>query len=697
MSRRCLWWFGMVGGLLVLNGVWGIARFQANGLFGDQWSFYQPLFEGASWWEIFNWQHGPHRQGLAFLLTAGVLELSQWDARVESLWIFLQLVAATGLALTLKRRLVGGIHILDIWIVIAGLSLVSFETILLVPNASHSIFPLLGLMVLANIWPSEWTVGRGVGIGLIVVILAFTGFGLFPAALAVLVLLGGVIRDAKSGFDQSMRASLCAVGIALAGGFVFSRGYVFSPASDDFAWWGQAFSDYGRFILLMLASRGGWDGESVAAYGFGLVVCGGGLFALAGALKRMWANEHQRSGEVVVVLIGTTFAFAVFTALGRAHLRIDAGMASRYTALLLPLWLGADLVAAGSVRKWVRLGMSGLAIIMAVGPWVYLANRPVKDWAGTVGMRDGDLQNLRSFQSGKIAWIANYQLAQDWRLAEESRPGGVFPFLETYPMEARIQYLEKHDLSFAAGETGSLAWLPWIHDREVRRIPQGWKQGSAWILRPTTDGFLNFRVRPAENSMGDWTVRLGERRGEIDFENLQEGVSIAVSPDDEWFELMWPETARLDAPTISPRPVHPSWAWRDGMLQRDRSLKILAGFHGWEEAGSLGWTTDRLEAEVSAHAESWINIRLDSRFDAVDTGPISLQMGSRSWEFTADELKMGVSLRLPESSGTDSLILAHVAGARSPAELGLWADERKLALRLAEFSISNSASYAALP
>ena len=115
----------MVGGLLVLNGVWGIARFQANGLFGDQWSFYQPLFEGASWWEIFNWQHGPHRQGLAFLLTAGVLELSQWDARVESLWIFLQLVAATGLALTLKRRLAGGIHILDIWFVIGGLYLVS--------------------------------------------------------------------------------------------------------------------------------------------------------------------------------------------------------------------------------------------------------------------------------------------------------------------------------------------------------------------------------------------------------------------------------------------------------------------------------------------------------------------------------------------------------------------------------------------
>ncbi|MDB4473768.1 hypothetical protein N9023_02080 [Opitutaceae bacterium] len=697
MSRRCLWWFGIVGGLLVLNGFWGVARFQVNGLWGDQWSFYTPLFEGAGWAEIFNWQHGPHRQGVAFLLTAGVLELSQWDARIDSLWIYLQLVAATGLALNLKRRFAGSIQLSDVWIVVGGLSLISYETIMLVPNASHSVFPLLGLMVLANIWPENWTMRRGTWVGLAVVILVFTGFGIFPAVLAMLLLVVSVIRGVKTGFDQSTRATIWAGVIALMGGLLFARGYVFAPASEGFAWWGPATSDYGRFILLMLASRGGWDGESVAAYGFGLVVCGVGLVALARALRLLLANADRRKGEVAVLLIGTTFAFALFTALGRTHVRIDAGMASRYMALLLPLWWGADLVASGSPSKWARHSVTGLGMIMAVGPWVHLADRPPIDWAGTVGMRDGDLQNLRSFQSGKIGWIANYQRTQNWRMAEERRPGGVFPFLETYPMEERTQFLEKHDLSFSTGEAGSLAWLPWVSDREVRRIPQGGKQGSAWILRPTTDGFLNFRARPAENSMEDWSVRLGERRGEIDFENLQEGVSIAVSPGDAWFELMGPESARFGGLTISPHPVHPSWAWRDGMLQRDRGLKILAGFHGWEEADSFGWTTDRLEAEVSANAESWLNIRLDSRFDAVDTGPISLQMGSRTWEFNADQLKMGVSLRLPESSGTETLVLANAAGARSPAELGLWADERKLALRLAEFSISKTASFAELP
>ena len=354
MSRRCLWWFGVVGGLLVLNGIWGIARFQVNGLFADQWSFYQPLFEGAGWWEIFSWQHGPHWQGLAFLLTAGVMEFSQWDARVESLWIFLQLLVATGLALNLKRRLVGSIHLTDIWIVISGLSLLSYETIMLVPNASHSVFPLLGLMVLANIWPSIWTMARGVWVGLIIVMLAFTGFGLFPALLAVLLLLVRVVRGWKSGFDQSTWATLIAAGVAGIGGLVFARGYVFSAASEDFAWFGQAMSDYGRFILLMLASRGGWDGESVLAYSFGLLVCGVGLSAWAGAVRLLVTKEDGRKGEVAVLLIGTTFVFALFTALGRTHLHIDAGMASRYMALLLPMWWGADLVVSRSTRTWAR-------------------------------------------------------------------------------------------------------------------------------------------------------------------------------------------------------------------------------------------------------------------------------------------------------------------------------------------------------
>lgn len=697
MSRRCLWWFGIVGGLLVLNGFWGVARFQVNGLWGDQWSFYTPLFEGAGWAEIFNWQHGPHRQGVAFLLTAGMLEFSQWDARIESLWIYLQLVAATGLALNLKRRFAGSIQLSDIWIVVGGLSLISYETIMLVPNASHSVFPLLGLMVLANIWPENWTMRRGTWVGLAVVLLVFTGFGIFPAVLAMLLLVVSVIRGVKTGFDQSTRATIWAGIIALVGGLLFARGYVFSPSSEGFAWWGQEMSDYGRFVLLMLASRGGWDGESVAAYGYGLVACGVGLCALAAALKLLLANADRRKGEVVVLLIGTTFAFALFTTLGRAHLRIDAGMASRYMALLLPLWWGADLVVSGSARKWARHGVTGLGMIMAVGPWVYLVNRPPVDWAGTVGMRDGDLRNLRSFQSGKIAWIANYQLTRDWRIAEGRWPGGVFPFLETYPMDERIEFLEEHDLSFTAGAAGSLAWLSWAPDREVRRIPQGGKQGSAWILRPRIDGFLNFRVRPTEGPSEGWGVRLGERRDEIDFEDLKEGVSIAVDSGDAWFELEWPESARFEAPTITPDPAHSSWGWRDGTLQRDRALRIITGFHGWEEAGAFGWTTHRLEAEVLANAESFLNVRLDSRFDAVDTGPISLQVGSRTWEFTSDVLKLGVSLRLPESSGDETLVLANAAGARSPAELGLWDDERKLALRLAALSISKTAFYAELP
>src|SRR4029453_13861349 len=46
-----------------------IDRHAVNVLFWDQFTFYQALAENTNAWELFRWQHGPHRQGLPFLLT----------------------------------------------------------------------------------------------------------------------------------------------------------------------------------------------------------------------------------------------------------------------------------------------------------------------------------------------------------------------------------------------------------------------------------------------------------------------------------------------------------------------------------------------------------------------------------------------------------------------------------------------------
>src|SRR5215813_15241915 len=51
-----------------------ISRYAVNVFFMDQWDFNEAtLFEKHSLWEMFRWQHGPHRQGLGALLSFSVV------------------------------------------------------------------------------------------------------------------------------------------------------------------------------------------------------------------------------------------------------------------------------------------------------------------------------------------------------------------------------------------------------------------------------------------------------------------------------------------------------------------------------------------------------------------------------------------------------------------------------------------------
>ena len=60
------------------------AVFAANMMYWDQWDFYARLFTNSDLFQIFRYQHGPHRQGLGGLLIALVAALTNWDSRGDS-------------------------------------------------------------------------------------------------------------------------------------------------------------------------------------------------------------------------------------------------------------------------------------------------------------------------------------------------------------------------------------------------------------------------------------------------------------------------------------------------------------------------------------------------------------------------------------------------------------------------------------
>src|SRR5215211_6693108 len=54
-----------------------INTYAVNLLFYDQWDFYNPLFREQGLWDLFSYQHGPHRQGLGEIVIKIVAGLTQ--------------------------------------------------------------------------------------------------------------------------------------------------------------------------------------------------------------------------------------------------------------------------------------------------------------------------------------------------------------------------------------------------------------------------------------------------------------------------------------------------------------------------------------------------------------------------------------------------------------------------------------------
>src|ERR1051326_4374068 len=90
VPRSALWWWKFAALVAVFAApairlFTLISRYAVNVFFMDQWDFNEAtLFQKHSLWEMFSWQHGPHRQGLGAILAYLLEPLFQWNTRSES-------------------------------------------------------------------------------------------------------------------------------------------------------------------------------------------------------------------------------------------------------------------------------------------------------------------------------------------------------------------------------------------------------------------------------------------------------------------------------------------------------------------------------------------------------------------------------------------------------------------------------------
>jgi len=387
--------------------------FSVNIPFSDQWYLLAILFDGFQWSDIpaaFLWQNGPHRQGLSFALLVPLYEVTGWNVRLDSMVIAFTLIIAGGLALRLRRQLIPAPWTLwDAALLIAFWALNVFETIVVTPNNSHSIFPLVLVMLIANTWIAQPSWRRSALLIVLTMFAGFTGFGLSILPVLGLLLLLRLRRAPRQW--KKTGAELLGVTATL---WLFLLQYRFIVAADNFQVLQSNPLDYLRFGIVMFNYffQLYYPGVQATYYPIGLAFAVAVLWICIQTMRALLphrapgvSNGNMPLLEVCLMLCGTTLAYVALTAYGRVQLGIDGANTPRYMALMLPAFCALHLWLHREVTDTKRIAALAVLLLLCVRlvPETYLAYDRTLYYANV-----------------KLCWFDSYRQSGDWQQAGEA-------------------------------------------------------------------------------------------------------------------------------------------------------------------------------------------------------------------------------------------------------------------------------------
>jgi hypothetical protein len=464
--------------LLFINWVLMVARFQPNVMFWDQWEFYQPLFQDEGWWARVTQQNGPVREGLGLVISGWILEATRWDMRYDSVWAASALLFAAVLALRLKRKITGVLRFRDAWIPLICIGAGQFETVIAVPQVSHSVLPFTLTLLAANVWLSPMAVVQYLGTAVIAITLTFTGFGLFAGGVVAALLVAGAVRHAVNREYRKMSLAIAAIAVSAAGWALFMREYQFHPAVENYRFPWTPWTDYLRFIALMLNLSAGEMGRWLSPYLVGgvlaSIVIGAALY-IVGIWLRNWRSPRH---DVLVLLMGSGLLFVAVTAVGRVSLGPLAGTAPRYLSLMIPMWLAVYLAAAMSGRRPAELAATVCMGVLAASSYVSVFERPPAEWPGTVGLTRAALTSVLHYGTNKAAWVDIYVATGSWATAQSQLRDFLHPNPPVSHFDDKLRFLRERKLSFFAGDPRRGDYMPWLADDTFRRLVAERKAGN---------------------------------------------------------------------------------------------------------------------------------------------------------------------------------------------------------------------------
>jgi hypothetical protein len=412
-----------------------------NILYWDQWDYYGPMFVGKSWYRLFRWQYGAHRQGVGFLFTRAIAELTHWDTRVEAFATGGLVLLAAAAALWLKRRLFSALSPYDVAVPLIVLTTGQFQTFVGALNPAPAAFPLLLITLYCLAWTTPRTFWRYALALFLNHLLIYTGYGFFIGALTPALLAVECWRRRKDRRDLVL--PIGAMIVSLLSAYSFFSDYDFSQARTSARQTAGHVWEYPLFAVLMFGRFVRPDSARVTWLSYLAMLCGAAL-ALAAALillfhsRRLFRPEFSgRSVSlVIVILLGYTTLFAANTAFGRAGMDLHISQSSRYVTLMIPGFLGLyfHLLSVGPGRLR-RIGMPVFMLLLL---------------PGHLPLSVGASHPAAYFSDHKRAWKDCYLETEDYRKCESRSDFKLLPGQPPEELKRKLDYLKQRKLNLFA-------------------------------------------------------------------------------------------------------------------------------------------------------------------------------------------------------------------------------------------------------
>jgi len=301
-----------------------ISEYAVNIFFSDQWEFNDAtLFQKHSVWQMFSWQHGPHRQGLGALFAKLVDPPFHWNSRIESFIVGGVVVVAAICALGLKKRIFGPLSVFDVAIPAIFFTSGQWETLVLTPNFAHGSFPLLLLVLYCLAWTVETPIVRYPLILLINFVTIYTGFGLLLGILTpFLFVLDHLTRKKEVQLPTACLLGVVLISLASFGSFFL--GYKFKPYMECFSFEPQSPQSYLAYVAVMCSNFFAVKGSRATLQIAGFTVLVAWLASAVLAARPLLRRDglqlqvaHRAKSLVPLILISYTLLFCVASAYGR--------------------------------------------------------------------------------------------------------------------------------------------------------------------------------------------------------------------------------------------------------------------------------------------------------------------------------------------------------------------------------------------